>query len=181
MTQALIIAGCKKGDRQAQKVFFELYSKGMLALCRRYVKEHLDAEEMLLNGFYKFFANIGRFEYTDDGRTLAWLKNIMVNECLMLLRKKKLVTFTTGEHTEDMVLAEDVLGRMNTNDILKLIDTLPVGYRIVFNMYVIEGYDHKEIAAILEISEGTSRSQLSRAKTTLQKLIKESNLAYAAG
>ena len=173
-----LIEACKKGDKPAQKRVFEYYLGGMLAICKRYVKDNHDAEELLLNGFYKFFAGIDRFVYTDEKSTGAWLKKIMVNECLMFLRKKDKFIFSTGEFPADVVLDETVIDWLNADDLRKIIDTLPDGYRIVFNMYVIEGYDHKEIGKLLGISESTSRSQLARARAILQKLLKENKVAY---
>lgn len=181
MDQSLIITGCKKGERWAQKSLFEIYSKGMLALCKRYVKDGKDAEELLLNGFYKAYTNIDRFVYTDDKGTGAWLKKIMVNECLMFLRNNSKIIFITDESEVDAIPDEQIIGKMNVDDILKLISTLPAGYRIVFNMYVIEGYDHREIADHLQITEGASRSQLSRAKAAIQKLLVQNRAVYEAG
>lgn len=156
---------------------FDTYSQSMLALCLRYVKNEHDAEELVLNGFYKVFTTIKRFVYVDERSTRAWIKRIMVNECLMFLRKNK-IAFAAEDQAADVKLDEQVFEKMNTDALLKLIDCLPDGYRIVFNMFVIEGYDHKEIAAILNITEGTSRSQLFRAKAALQKLLQENKTMY---
>lgn len=173
-----LIEACKKGNKPAQKKVFDHYVSGMLAVCKRYVRNDHDAEELLLNGFYKFFANLGGFEYKDERSTAAWLKKIVVNECLMFLRKGDKLTFVAEEFAGEVMLNETVFGGMNVNQLRKLIDTLPDGYRIVFNMYVIEGYDHREIGRALGVSESTSRSQLARAKVMLQKLLKENDIVY---
>ncbi len=141
-------------------------------VCMRYVKSLPDAEEMMLNGFYNFFKTIDRFIYSGQGSIGGWLKKIMVNECLMHLRKKGLkLVIETG--AGDAVVDDGIISRMNANEIYKLVMTLPEGYRTVFNLYVIEGYTHREIAAMLGVNEGTSKSQLSKARMQLQKMIKE--------
>ncbi len=178
MDEAGIIAACMKGDRKAQKTLFENYSKGMLLLCRRYVKDHRDAEDALLSGFHKFFSAIDRFKYKDEKSIGAWLKKIMINECLLLLRKRKHISFVGEEFAGEVGLNEDIICRINAAAILQLINSVPDGYRIVFNMYVIEGYNHREIAEILEVSEGTSKSQLSKAKIFLQKMLLKEQLVY---
>lgn len=180
MDLARIIAGCKNGDRLAQKAIFEAYAFGMQSLCKRYVTNERDAEELTLNGFYKFFTSIDRFEYQNPARFVSWLKRIMINECLMFLRQNKEVVFSE-QYAAEVTIDGEILEKMNVDTILKLIASLPDGYRIVFNMYVIEGYEHREIAELLKISEGTSRSQLSRAKQHLQKLLAEKEAVYEKG
>jgi len=144
----------------------------MLMVCLRYVKSLPDAEEMMLNGFYNFFKTIDRFIYSGQGSIGGWLKKIMVNECLMHLRKKglKIVNETDASNT---ATDDGIISRMNANEIYKLVMTLPEGYRTVFNLFVIEGYTHREIAVMLGVNEGTSKSQLSKARMQLQKMIKE--------
>lgn len=106
------------------------------------------------------------------------MKKIMINECLLFLRAKKDIVFITEEHGDEVILNEDVFEKMNADVILRLIKSLPDGYRIVFNMYVIEGYNHREIAEILQITEGTSKSQLSKAKAFLQKQLQKQGTFY---
>jgi RNA polymerase sigma-70 factor (ECF subfamily) len=173
-----IIAACQSGDRTAQKKLFEVYSKGMLMVCSRYVKDCHVAEELLLNGFYKFFKTIDRFQYVDNNSIGAWLKKIMVNECLMHLRERKKVKFVPEEYGGEVGISEAVLEKLNANEILALINELPDGYRTVFNLYVIEGFSHKEIATMLGVSEGTSKSQLSKAKVFLQKILTSKEMVY---
>jgi len=178
MNDTQLIEGCKRGNRQAQKTLFDAYSKGMLLLCRRYVRDHNDAEEVLLTGFHKFFLSIDRFEYSGTGSVGGWVKKILINECLLFLRKSREITFSPEEYTEAVVSEDDIVAKMNAADILKLISKLPDGYRLVFNLYVIEGYNHREIAEMLEITEGTSKSQLSKARALLQKQLKKNELVY---
>lgn len=176
MTEQKAIEGCKKQDRISQKYVFDAYSEGMLMVCMRYVKHLPDAEELLLNGFYNFFRTIDRFIYTDKGSIGAWLKKIMINECLMFLRKKQCMKITNEDHAAEIGIDDGQTGRMNANEIFQLILTLPPGYRTVFNLFVVEGYSHKEIATLLDITEGTSKSQLNKARVQLQKVMKEKKM-----
>lgn len=173
-----IIAACKTGDKSAQKQLFATYAKGMLLLCRRYVKDAHSAEELMMNGFYKFFSTIERFRYTGKDSVGAWMKRIMVNECLMFLRESKSIRLMSEEQAAEHVLDETVFTSMSAQEIVQLINQLPDGYRTVFNLFVIEGYSHKEIAALLRVSEGTSKSQLNKAKQTLQKVLEQKRLGY---
>ncbi len=175
MTEQKAIDGCKREDRISQKWIFDTYSDGMLMVCVRYVKSLPDAEELMLNGFYSFFRSIDKFN-SGQGNIGGWLKKIMVNECLMHLRKKGGLKIVDEGHAIEVSIEDGLLERMNAQNLFKLIMDLPPGYRTVFNMYAVEGYSHKEIAEILGIAEGTSKSQLNKAKTMLQKVIKENML-----
>jgi RNA polymerase sigma-70 factor (ECF subfamily) len=174
MTGQKAIEGCRRQDRICQKYVFDLWSEGMLMLCMRYVKNLPDAEELMLNGFFSFFKSIDRFVYNDDSSITAWLKKIMVNECLMWLRKKGDLKIVEEKYADE-ISTEDAHGKMNVDEIFKLIVALPAGYRTVFNLYIIEGYSHKEIAAMLNITEGTSKSQLSKARVMLQQKLEVKN------
>ncbi len=178
MNHALTIAGCKTGNRLAQKQLFELYSKNMMLVCRRYVPNNHDAEELLLTGFLKFFESVGKFVYKNDSSLCAWLKQIMINECLMFLRKQNRIKIVEENQCTDVELDADTLSSINAKHILDVINNLPDGYRIVFNLFVIEGYSHSEIAQMLGISTGTSKSQLMRAKVSLQKLLTDKGMLY---
>jgi RNA polymerase sigma factor (sigma-70 family) len=173
-----LVREARQGSRAAQKCLFDILSARMLMLCRRYVKSREDAEEIMLDGFYKFFKNLSSFSYQGDAALNAWLKRIMVNECLMFLRKKNVFTIVTEAAAEETVLQEEALANLSTAEIFNLVVQLPVGYRTVFNLYIIEGYDHKEIAALTGISEGTSKSQLSKARSLLQKMLSQKGIEY---
>ena len=173
-----LIKEAKQGSTAAQKVLFEMYATKMLLLCRRYVKKREDAEELLLDGFYKFFKNIPSFTYHGEAALYCWLKRIMINECLMFLRKKNVFTIVTESAAEEIVLEEEALNNLCADEIFNLIVTMPVGYRTVFNLYIVEGMEHKEIASLLGISEGTSKSQLSKARGLLQKLLSQKGIEY---
>lgn len=173
-----LIKEAKQGSTAAQKCLFDLFADQMLIVCRRYLKSREDAEEIMLDGFYKFLKNIGSFSYQNDAALFAWIKKIMINECLMFLRKKNVFTMVPETTAEDIVLEDDVMSHLSAAEIFQLIIQLPVGYRTVFNLYVVEGVPHKEIAELLKISEGTSKSQLSKAKALLQKMLSQKQIDY---
>ncbi|GAO45017.1 RNA polymerase sigma factor [Flavihumibacter petaseus] len=171
MNIAELINEIKAGSRAAQKVLFDHLSDRMLMVCCRYVKSREDAEEMMLNGFYKLFRNLHGFQFLSEPSFYAWVKRLMVNECLMFLRKKHVFTMVSETAALEIRLNEDILDRLSAAAIFELILQLPVGYRTIFNLYELEGYNHQEIASMLDISPGTSKSQLSKAKVLLQKMI----------
>ncbi|GAA4465350.1 sigma-70 family RNA polymerase sigma factor [Nemorincola caseinilytica] len=173
MTGQKAIDGCRRQDRICQKYLFDRWSEPMLMLCLRYVKELPDAEELMLNGFFSFFKSIDRFVYSSDSSITAWLKKIMVNECLMFLRRKGALRIVEEKHAAELGADEPFTGKMAADELYKMVLALPAGYRTVFNLFVVEGYDHKEIADMLGITEGASRSQLSKAKESLRKAVTE--------
>ncbi|MEO6316161.1 MAG: sigma-70 family RNA polymerase sigma factor [Chitinophagaceae bacterium] len=178
MEIAKLVKEAKQGSTAAQKCLFDQLSDKMLLLCRRYVKNREDAEELLLDGFYKFFKNLPSFNYQGDPALYAWLKRIMVNECLMFLRKKNAFSMVTESAGEEMALEEAALNNLSAAEIFNMIVQLPVGYRTVFNLYAVEGMTHGEIACALGISEGTSKSQLSKARSLLQKMLAQKGTEY---
>lgn len=178
MEIAQLVKEAKQGSAAAQKCLFDLLSDRMMLLCRRYVKNAEDAEEVLLDGFYKFFHHLPAMQYHGEAALLGWLKKIMVNECLMLLRKKNVFSMVTEAAAAEVALETSVLDDLSAKEIFELILQLPVGYRTVFNLHEIEGMEHKEIAALLGIAEGTSKSQLSKAKLLLQKNVAQHGTAY---
>ena len=163
------IEGCRNKDRVSQKYLFDRWSEPMLMLCMRYVRTLPDAEELMLNGFFNFFKAIDRFQYTGDDSLRAWLKKIMVNECLMFLRRKGELKIVEEKYAAGNVVDDTPESRIATAELYKLIVALPAGYRTVFNLYVVEGFNHREIAGLLGISEGASKSQLSKARESLKK------------
>ena len=153
-------------NREAQQQLFEQFSPKMLGVCRQYVKDNHHAEDLLLSGFLKVFVNLHKFKH--EGSFEGWIRRIMVNTCISYLRKKNLVDLSD----EDFVFndaATDSLENTSVEDIQKLIDKLPKGYKMVFNLFAIEGYKHSEIAEELGISESTSKSQLFKARKLLQE------------
>ena len=173
-----LIKEAKQGSAAAGKCLFDLLADRMFLLCRRYVKSPENAEEIMLDGFYKFFKGLPAFTWEGDAALHAWLKRIMINECLMFLRRKNVFSMVTELSAEEMALDEDALDKLSAEEIFRLVAQLPVGYRTVFNLYAIEGMRHAEIAVLLNISEGTSKSQLSKARTLLQKMLLQKGTAY---
>ncbi len=175
MDLSQIIAHCQQNDRKAQRQLYEQLAPRMFGVCRRYIREHADVEEVLLNGFFKVFNNINKYE--GKGSFEGWVRRIMVNECLMFLRKREAKKNLKVVHLE----REEIIPAygapddgLKEADILHLLDDLPLGYKTVFNLYAIEGYSHKEIAEQLNVSVNTSKSQLLKARRMLQDLIKKS-------
>ena len=165
---------CKENNRFAQNRLYEAFSGRLFRLCMRYVQRREEAEEVLMNGFLKFFRGLPEFDYRDDAGLEGWLKRIMVNEALMHLRRQKaLPVFADAEEAEvpDSVYLPD--HSVNAETIYAAILELPTGYRTVFNLFVVEGYTHEEIAKQLGISAGTSKSQLSKARGMLQQVLKQ--------
>jgi RNA polymerase sigma factor (sigma-70 family) len=173
-----LIIEAKQGSTAAQRYLFDLLSGKMMMFCRRYVKSPEDAEELMLDGFYKFFKSIHSFHYQNDAALLGWLKKIMLNECLMFLRKKHVFTIVTDAAAEEIPVQDNALDTLSAAEIFNLVVQLPVGYRTVFNLYAVEGMMHAEIASALGISEGTSKSQLSKAKLLLQKMLLNKGTEY---
>jgi len=167
-----IILKCIKKDPKAQRLLYEKYAPKMLGVCRRYLTGLEEAEEALSNGFIKVFTNLENFG--NKGSFEGWIRKIMVRECLMYLRSKKnFVTYTDTMERHDVGLEFHTDLELDTDELLLLIDELPVGYKSVFNLYAIEGYKHHEIATMLQISESTSKTQLLRARKLLQQRIME--------
>ncbi|CAM1347695.1 RNA polymerase sigma factor [Tenacibaculum crassostreae] len=163
--QTKLIQKASEQNREAQQLLFEQYSPKMLGVCRQYVKDLHHAEDLMLQGFLKVFTNLQKFK--GEGSFEGWIRRIMVNTCISYLNKKNPIQLSD----EDFVFndaATDSLENTSVEDIQKLIDTLPEGYKLVFNLYAIEGYKHSEIAEKLQISESTSKSQLFKARKWLQ-------------
>jgi len=173
-----LIKEAKKGSAAAQKCLFDLLADRMLLVCRRYVKNQQDAEELMLDGFCKLFQSLPSLDYQGDAAFYAWLRKIMINECLMFLRKKNAFVIVSEHVAETVALEDAALDNLSAADIFNLIVQLPAGYRTVFNLHVVEGFNHAEIASLLGISEGTSKSQLSKAKSLLQKMLTQQNIEY---
>lgn len=156
----------------AQRILYNFYAEDMMILCLRYIRNAEDARETLMDGFLSFFKHIESFEYRGEGSVKAWLKKIVINQCLMRLRKT--MSPETRYEEELHNIAEDdgnVLDKLAAKDILALLQSLPDGYRAVFNLYFFEDMGHKEIGELLGISENTSKSQLHRARAIMKTKI----------
>ena len=170
-----LIKRAVENDRDAQRTLFDLYAPKMLSVCRYYIRDVHFAEEVMLNGFFKTFQNIKSFR--NEGSFEGWVRRIMVRECISYLRAQKKIEFTTDNIEVHDKVIDSTESQMTVAEIQLLIDNLPDGYRMVFNMYAIEGYKHHEIAKMLNITEGTSKSQLFKARKLLQEGIKSLNTA----
>ncbi len=173
-----LISRAKKGNRKAQHELFEMFAPKMLSVCRQYLKRGEIAEEVMLSGFMKVFTHLG--SYKNEGSFEGWIRRIMVNESISQLRRDKKLLFDTEkelENTNEHVAYIETA--LEVDEIQKMIDALPEGYKTVFVLYAVEGYKHSEIAELLKISESTSKTQLFKARKMLQKTInKENKLSY---
>lgn len=168
-----LINRAAKGERDAQHTLFEIHAPKMLSVCRYYIKDVQNAESVMLKAFFKAFTNLKSFK--DDGSFEGWLRRIMMRESISFLRQEKHVEFPVEDEVYHQEHYNNIDSQIEVAQIQQLIDELPKGYKIVFVMYAIEGYKHQEIATILNISLGTSKSQLFKARQLLQKKIKEIN------
>lgn len=168
-----LIEACKNGDRASQKVIYDRLAPRMFPLCIRYVGDRTVAEDILQEGFITLFTHLD--DYNGDGSFVGWARKIFVTTALMYLRKKDALKMT-----EDLEMVRGMktdtttqLQSLGYKDLLNMIAELPPGYRTVFNMFAVEGFSHKEIADMLGITETSSRTQLSRARTMLQEKIRK--------
>lgn len=169
MSENELIAGCQKQDSKIQNLVYKTYAPKVFGICKRYMKDRERAEEIAMNTFLSVFQKTIQFK--NQGSFEGWILRIAVNSCLMELRKK---TNFENEYQLDSLqssIENEVLDHLDENDIEKMLQLLPEGARIIFNLYVMEGYKHSEIAEKLNISEGTSKSQLNYAKGKLKKIV----------
>ncbi len=161
--------------QKQQDIFTDLYRKHssyLYAVCLRYAKNKEDAEDVLQEGFLKIYHSLDHFKGNSNIKT--WMQSIMINTAINHYRKKKRIDFNTINIDDVEIFKQDnndAINKLSTDELLQVINKLPDGYRLIFNLYSIEGYKHKEIAELLNIHEGTSKSQLAKARITIQKLI----------
>jgi len=172
LTEQQIISQCKKGDRAAQKALYDRLSSRMFPVCLRYMGNREAAEDVLQEGFISLFSKLD--SYSGEGSFEGWARKVFVNTALMTLRKNDVMRKSEDIETAWSVSSEDpgALHNISYKELMGLIAGLPPGFRTVFNMFLIEGYSHKEISEALGITEATSRSQLQRARVMLQNKIK---------
>ncbi|MGM0566658.1 MAG: RNA polymerase sigma factor [Bacteroidota bacterium] len=165
-----ILKGCRKGKKKAQEALFRLYADKMFGVCRYYTRDISEAEDVLHDGFLKVFDKIGKFR--GDGSLEGWIRRVIVNTALERFRKHRNM-FSVSEINEDMADQQgmNVESHISSEELLEIIMELTPQYRLVFNLYALEGYSHQEISKRLGISEGTSKSNLARARTILQKKV----------
>lgn len=170
MNEEDLINGCIEENSAYQRELYEKYGGKMFAVCLRYASSREDAEDALQEAFIRIFDNISKFRR--EGSFEGWMRRITVHTVLRLIQKKTPLQYAEDTSTLTKIsTASDAISQLSEKDLLGLINQLPTGYKVVFNMYAIEGYSHAEIAESLGISEGTSRSQYSRAKKHLQHFI----------
>ena len=170
MTERELIEGCIRKDRIAQRALFDRFAGKMLTVCRRYTRHHLEAEDILQDAFIKVFSNIHRFEF--KGSFEGWVRRVVVNTALKNYSKSSFQKESIGlEDYQDQPIEAQAVSNLGAEELLTEINRLPDGYRLVFNLYVLEGYSHKEIGEQLNIGESTSRSQLTKARKMLQDRI----------
>ena len=168
-----IVAGCKSGHAECQQALVHRFSGLLYSVCLRYIGDRDKSQDVLQESFIKIFKYINKFD-SDRGSLQGWMRKITVNESLKLLNKKSLDTTSLSVDYNDQVkVAPDAITKISVDDLMTIVRTLPDGYRQVFNLAVIEGYSHKEIAVLLNIQEVSSRSNLSRAKAILRKMMVE--------
>ncbi len=169
-----LISGCKKRQRDAQHQVYELMAAKLYRTCKRYLKKEEEIEEALADAFYTIFTKIDQLK--EFGAFEAWARKITVNHCLASIKKNtNFNMYLDDVHALSQPFTEEVTN-LEEEDLLKLLDKIPEGCKTVFNLFVIEGFGHKEIASMLNISEGTSKSQLNASKTKLKELV--NNLYY---
>jgi len=167
-----IINGCLNKDRKMQEILYHRFSSKMFTVCLRYCKDTEDAQDLLQDGFVKIFKNLDK--YRGEGSFEGWIRRIFVNTSIEHFRRS-VKNFPVTEMKEISIedASWNALDNLAEKEIIKMIQELSPGYRQVFNMYVIEGYSHRDISEILGVSEGTSKSQLARAKAILKKMVEE--------
>ncbi|NIK74267.1 RNA polymerase sigma-70 factor (ECF subfamily) [Thermonema lapsum] len=172
--EASLLAAVRKGNEKAMSALYERHAAKMMAVCRRYLPMP-EAEDAFLEGFQRVFQHIE--QYKGEGNFEGWMRRIFVNQCLQYLRRKSLLLTIETEGTDaladELQLPEEALSQLEAEYLMKLLERLPKGCRTVFNLYAIEGFTHAEIASMLNISEGTSKSQLAKARKMLQSWIIE--------
>lgn len=168
-----IIEGCIKGKSRAQEELFKLYADDMFGVCLYYSPNRTEAEDTLHEGFLKVFKHIG--SYKGEGSLKAWIRKILINTALEKYRRKNPMYVLDKDDSQmhDDIEPENIISNITADDLIGLVQELSPQYRMVFNLYALEGFSHKEIAKKLGISEGTSKSNLARARTILQKKVKE--------
>ncbi len=172
-----IVEGCRRRNKKAQQVLFDRYAPILLGICMRYVKDKSEAEDILQEGFLKIFLNIN--DFAEKGTFENWMKKIIVNTAITFYHRN----FKHNQNLDiedvnpnEVITTDSPEGDYDTNELLQLINSMPQGYKVIFNLYAIEGYKHKEIAEMLNIDENTSKSQYARARKWMQNKLEELNI-----
>ncbi len=171
-------ARCKKQDQKAQKELFEKLYASLYRVSLRYVGRQLEAEDCLMRAFMKAFQKLDTFEWQNEFSLFGWIRKIVVNEALMEIRRNNPLLIVQSEDLPEEAEAESVIDQLSAEELFNLITELPAGYRTIFNLYVVEGFSHQEIAQTLHISESTSKSQLMKARNRLKGMVVKMNEVY---
>jgi RNA polymerase sigma-70 factor (ECF subfamily) len=176
MTEDNLIKKCASGNSLAQKTFYEKFAGKMMGICLRYTKDYVEAQDVMQDAFIKIFGKLA--DYEKKGSLEGWVRRIVVNTALDSYRKNKKHEKNVAVDTVDYLLETKtfIIEELNANDLLGVIKTIPAGYQMVFNLFAIEGYSHREIAEQLNITESTSKSQYSRARKLLRELLVKKNI-----
>ncbi len=179
LTERELIKGCLDGERRCQETLYSRYARRMYAVCLRYARHELEAQDLMQEGFIRVFEKLPDFR--QEGSFEGWIRRIMVHTSINQYRRKAFQQERFGlERMPEGEVAPDAVGRLGEEELMAMVASLPDGYRMVFNLYAIEGYDHAEIADLLGCGESTSRSQLAKARRLLQmKIEARSTPAYA--
>lgn len=170
-----LVKGCVKGDRTSQKALYDLFARRMFAICLRYSRSREEAEDILQEGFIKVYGAIDKFRH--DSALATWMTRIMVNTAINAHRRK-LYLFPMVEVSPQIEDPRVNWSNLHFEQLMEIVQSLPEGCRIIFNLFAVEGYGHKEIAEMLNISEGTSKSQYARARALLQERLLKEPFAY---
>jgi len=166
-----LVNQCAKNDRKAQEEIYHLFSGKLFSICLKYSKNKQEAQDNFQDGFITIFNKIGQFKF--KGSFEGWLKRVMVNTILLKYRQKNLLNLVTEEIPDEVIVDIDDDDEVSLDFLLNLIQELPDRYRMVFNLYVLDGFSHKEISKMLQIAEGTSKSNLARARAILKVKIEK--------
>ncbi|MFD3001839.1 RNA polymerase sigma factor [Pontibacter toksunensis] len=173
-----IIAGCKQGKASSQEKLYQLYSRRMMAVCVRYTRSRFEAEDIFHDAFVKVFKYLDTY---NGGSFEGWMRRIFVNTAINHYHKNRKfedqLDYSSVE--ESTPSTEDIISQISGQELMNIINQLPEGYRLVFNLYVVEGFNHREIAEALHVAEGTSKSQLAKAKASLQKILLKQSMSEA--
>jgi RNA polymerase sigma-70 factor (ECF subfamily) len=174
LTKEEIVLGCLKGKRKAQEELYNLYGSRMFGVCLRYTQNRMEAEDVLQEGFVKVFKNIQSFKNLGENSLGNWIKRIMVNTAINYLRDQKKHRYMLDVETTDNISEDsendfftELISLVSHDEILEIVQKLPQGYRMVFNLFAIEGYSHAEVADMLQISVNTSKTQLFKARMNI--------------
>lgn len=168
MTEKEIVEGCIREDRKAQRALWDRYSQKIFSVCLRYCRNREDAEDVLMEAFVKIYDHIPGFRFQSSLET--WMRRIAINASINKIRSMKF-TESIDQETFDVGISDETLEHIEAKQLMQMLEKLPDGYRTVFNLFAVEGFSHKEIAEFLQIDEGTSRSQLAKARKALQAMI----------